>query len=163
MGAAARALVSTGHRAALFAMHAIVVALVSTSCASSAGTLDGRLGNMEGAPVLKITELTLYGVQSVPEEDLRAVIQTTPSPSPWASPRQFDKETLAADLQRIEAFYHSRGYPFARIVSHGVDVDESTQEARVIISIEEGHQCGSGSLDQPPCVPLLPDTSDGGV
>ena len=53
---------------------------------------------------------------------------------PWGEKRYFNREQFEADLKRIVAFYHDRGFPDARVASF--DVKLSADQTSVAITLE---------------------------
>lgn len=85
-----------------------------------------------------IKGLDLKGNKHFSSGDIEEILQTKTRPwyTPWRERPRFDPETFAADLQRVERFYQSKGYYEAR-VSHDLEVDEERQLVTPTIIVEE--------------------------
>src|SRR5262245_23367647 len=74
---------------------------------------------------IEVKSLDFIGVRHVDASQLRGVLVTRPTGwLPWSEKKLFDRRAFDADLKRIVAFYHDRGYREARVVSpdlHGTD------------------------------------------
>jgi outer membrane protein assembly complex protein YaeT len=57
---------------------------------------------------------------------------------PWGEKRYFNREQFEADLKRIVAFYHDRGYPDARVTSFDVNLSEDQSAVDITLNISEG-------------------------
>ncbi|RPJ77700.1 MAG: hypothetical protein EHM13_15645, partial [Acidobacteria bacterium] len=87
----------------------------------------------------EVDSLTLVGVQSVDEGQLRSVLGTQEgSWLPWGRKVYFDRDTFERDLLRIVAFYRDRGFPRARVVSHDIELNERDNEVHLTVRVEEG-------------------------
>jgi outer membrane protein assembly factor BamA len=96
-----------------------------------------HVGLLSGSDQIVVHTLIFDGVQSVDEDQLRAVVHNQPrSWLPWHSGR-FERDAVDADLRRIEAFYRHHGFPDARIVSFHIDFDLRTRSVDLYVAIEE--------------------------
>jgi outer membrane protein assembly complex protein YaeT len=92
----------------------------------------------EDAPV-RVSRLTLHGVEAVPEAELRAALQTKAgSWIPFTTKPPFDTEAFERDLQRLRNFYAERGYPDARVTDVDVLFDEKKEHVRLTVTVREG-------------------------
>src|SRR5688572_18929925 len=81
-------------------------------------TLLGVAGCREGEGGVKVASMTFNGVTAVKASQLKSVLATGASSKlPWGEKRYFSREQFEADLKRIAAFYHDRGYPDGRVAS----------------------------------------------
>ena len=101
-------------------------------------TLLGVAGCKEESGV-KVTRMTFNGVKAVTANQLKSVLATNPSSKlPWAEKRYFSREQFEADLKRIVAFYHDRGYPDARVPSFDVKLSDDQRSVAITLNIVEG-------------------------
>ena len=65
------------------------------------------------------------GVKAVKPWAAKSVLATGASSKlPWGEKHYFSREQFEADLKRIDAFYHDRGYPDARVTSFDVKLSD---------------------------------------
>jgi outer membrane protein assembly complex protein YaeT len=96
-------------------------------------------GCKEDGTGIEVKELSFTGVKAVTASQLRTVLATTQSSKlPWGEKQSFDRRQFDADLKRIEAFYHDRGYPTAHVKSFNVQLSDDQKSVRVKIDIDEG-------------------------
>jgi outer membrane protein insertion porin family/translocation and assembly module TamA len=101
-------------------------------------TLLGVAGCKEEGGV-KVTSMTFNGLKAVQPNQLKSVLATNASSKlPWGEKRYFSREQFEADLKRIVAFYHDRGYPDARVASFDVKLSEDQGSVAITLNIEEG-------------------------
>lgn len=101
-------------------------------------TLLGVAGCKEEGGV-KVTSMTFNGLQAVQPNQLKAILATNASSKlPWGEKRYFSREQFEADLKRIVAFYHDRGYPDARVASFDVKLSEDQRSVDITLNIAEG-------------------------
>jgi outer membrane protein assembly complex protein YaeT len=101
-------------------------------------TLAGVAGCKEEGGV-KVTKMTFNGIQAVNANQLKKVLATNPSSKlPWGEKRYFSREQFEADLKRIVAFYHDRGYPDARVSSFDVKLSDDQKSVAITLNISEG-------------------------
>lgn len=96
-----------------------------------------------GVTSMRIVEVTFEGVENVDERDLADALATRRDRyNPFEPPRMFNRFAVQQDIQRIQAFYHARGYFNARVVDWTVeptpDPDQDQRRARVHFVIDEG-------------------------
>ncbi len=88
---------------------------------------------------VKVTSLEFDGLQAVEAGQLKSVLATGDSSwLPWGEKRYFNREQFEADLKRIAAFYHDRGYPDARVASFDVKLSEDQRSVDITLTISEG-------------------------
>ena len=76
-------------------------------------TLLGAAACKEESGV-RVTSMQFNGVKAVKPSQLKSVLATGASSKlPGGEKRYFSREQFDADLKRIVAFYHDRGYPDA--------------------------------------------------
>ena len=113
--------------------------LLSLLASQDAGTDTTRV---------EVRALRFEGVTEVDEDRLRRVLVTRESPwLPWADRRYFDRQLFAADLKRIVAFYHDRGYPQARIVGQETEASDDGKGVSLLVRIEEGQPLVMASIE----------------
>lgn len=96
-------------------------------------------GCKEEGSGIEVKELSFTGIEAVTSSQLRSVLATTQSSKlPWGEKQRFDRSQFEADLKRIVAFYHDRGYPAARVRSFDVQLSDDQQSVRVRIDVDEG-------------------------
>jgi outer membrane protein assembly complex protein YaeT len=101
-------------------------------------TLAGVAGCKEEGGV-KVTKMTFNGIKAVNANQLKKVLATNPSSKlPWGEKRYFSREQFEADLKRIVAFYHDRGYPDARVSSFDVKLSDDQTSVAITLNISEG-------------------------
>ncbi len=88
---------------------------------------------------VKVSSLSLQGVQVVDEAQLRAALQTKAgSWIPFTKKPAFDTDEFQRDLQRLRSFYTERGYPDARVTDVDVVFDEKKEHVRLTVTVREG-------------------------
>jgi outer membrane protein insertion porin family/translocation and assembly module TamA len=91
------------------------------------------------AGTIEVASLDFEGVRAVDEDRLKAVLGTQVSSRlPWGRAHVFDRAVFEEDLKRIEAFYHDRGYPDARVASFDVSLNDRKDEVRLSVVVSEG-------------------------
>lgn len=97
------------------------------------------LGHCRDSEGPKVSGLAFEGVEALDEKDLRDVLATRSSSMwPWGEEHAFDSELFEADLERVVAFYNSRGFPHARVASFRVDPNPADRSVALTIVVEEG-------------------------
>ena len=88
---------------------------------------------------VKVSSLSLQGVQAVDESQLRAALQTKAgSWIPFSKKPAFDTDEFQRDLQRLRSFYTERGYPDARVTGVDVAFDDKKEHVRLTVTVREG-------------------------
>ena len=88
---------------------------------------------------IKVTSFTFVGVQAVTDGQLRSVLATTPSSKlPWGEKQYFSRDQFEADLKRIVAFYHDRGFPDAKVTSYDAKLNKDQSAVAITVTISEG-------------------------
>src|SRR4029453_16977154 len=101
-------------------------------------TLVGVAGCKEESGV-KVTSMTFNGIKAVKASQLKKVLATNSSSKlPWGEKQYFSREQFEADLKRIVAFYHDRGYPDARVTSFDVKLSDDQKSVGITLNISEG-------------------------
>jgi len=101
-------------------------------------TLAGVAGCKEEGGV-KVTSMTFNGLQAVKPNQLKTVLATNASSKlPWGEKQYFARDQFEADLKRIVAFYHDRGYPDARVTSFDVKLSDDQKSVAITLNISEG-------------------------
>jgi outer membrane protein assembly complex protein YaeT len=101
-------------------------------------TLLGAAGCKEEGGV-RVSSMKFYGLKAVKASQLESVLATGASSKlPWGEKRYFNREQFEADLKRIAAFYHDRGYPDARVSSFDVKLSSDQSSVAITLNIAEG-------------------------
>jgi outer membrane protein assembly complex protein YaeT len=88
---------------------------------------------------VKVSSLSLQGVNAVDEAQLRAALQTKAgSWIPFSKKPAFDTDEFQRDLQRLRSFYTERGYPDARVTDVDVAFDDKKEHVRLTVTVREG-------------------------
>jgi outer membrane protein assembly complex protein YaeT len=88
---------------------------------------------------IKVASLKFEGVKQVNKTALANALKTKQgSRLWWGRKRYFDRRDFDADLKRIEAFYHDRGFPDARVSSVDVQPNQKQDAVAVTVRITEG-------------------------
>lgn len=102
------------------------------------GSLTFLSGCKEEGTV-RVARLKFNGVHAVKVSQLRSVLATVRSSRlPWGTKHYFQRQQFDADLKRIAAFYHDRGYPDAKVTSFDVKLNDKQDAADVTINVDEG-------------------------
>jgi len=102
-------------------------------------TLAAAGGCREDEGGVRVTRLRFTGLNAVSAEQLESVLATGASSRlPWGERRYFRREQFEADMKRIVAFYHDRGYPDARVTSFDVDLSRDQTSVALTVDISEG-------------------------
>lgn len=118
-------------------MDARPLARTAATCVLFATLLTVAACKEEGG--VKVASLTFNGLQAVDAGQLKSVLATNASSKlPWGEKRYFSREQFEADLKRIVAFYHDRGYPDARVTSFDVDLSKDQSSVDITLNISEG-------------------------
>jgi outer membrane protein assembly complex protein YaeT len=101
-------------------------------------TLVGVAGCKEEGGV-KVTSMAFTGIKAVKAGQLKSVLATNASSKlPWGEKHYFSREQFEADLKRIVAFYHDRGFPEARVASFDVKLSDDQRSVAITLNIAEG-------------------------
>lgn len=88
---------------------------------------------------VRVAHLKFTGVKAVKVSQLRSVLATVQSSKiPWGTKHYFQREQFDADLKRIVAFYHDRGFPDAKVASFDVKLNDKQDAVDITIHIDEG-------------------------
>lgn len=88
---------------------------------------------------VRVAHLKFTGVKAVKVSQLRSVLATVQSSRlPWGTRHFFERQQFDADLKRVTAFYHDRGYPDAKVTSFDVALNDKQDAVDVTINIDEG-------------------------
>ena len=88
---------------------------------------------------VKVSSMKFNGVKAVKSSQLKSVLATGASSKlPWGEKRYFSREQFEADLKRIAAFYHDRGYPDARVASFDAKLSDDQSSVAITVTISEG-------------------------
>src|SRR5918995_3742939 len=109
----------------------------ATTCVFLLTLLGAAACKEEGG--VKVTSMKFNGVHAVKPGQLKSVLATGASSKlPWGEKRYFSREQFEADLKRIAAFYHDRGYPDARVSSFDVKLSADQSSVAITLNISEG-------------------------
>lgn len=109
---------------------AIALGLLSALAAASACKEGGGIS---------VHSLAFEGVKQVPESELRLAVSTSATARvPWASKVYFNRQDFDEDLQRIESYYISRGFPDAKVASYKTHYSEDKTAIDLTVRIDEG-------------------------
>ncbi len=93
----------------------------------------------EAARDIRVSSLAFAGNQTFAAPVLKTVIQTRQgSRWPWSRFQPFDQRRLDADVSRLRAFYHDRGFPDVRVRLGEVTVSLDGGSVSMRFVIEEG-------------------------
>ncbi|MEO6011415.1 MAG: BamA/TamA family outer membrane protein [Vicinamibacteraceae bacterium] len=88
---------------------------------------------------VKVSSLSLQGVEAVDEAQLRAALQTKAGGwIPFSKKPAFDTDEFQRDLQRLRNFYTERGYPDARVTDVDVAFDDKKEHVKLTVTVREG-------------------------
>jgi outer membrane protein assembly factor BamA len=101
--------------------------------------LASACAHQEKFPRPWVRHLVLHGVQHVDENDLRRHLVTEATGRMfWSAKRTFDPFFLRLDAQRIEEYYHTRGFFDARVIATDVNPADRKNAVNVEIFVDEG-------------------------
>ncbi|MGB2714648.1 MAG: BamA/TamA family outer membrane protein [Vicinamibacterales bacterium] len=111
--------------------HALLVCMCAATLLSSAGCKqDGGV---------QVKSFKFEGLKGVEAGQLKSVLATGASSRlPWGEKRYFHREQFEADIKRITAFYHDRGYPDARVSSFDAKLSPDQSSVDITIRVTEG-------------------------
>lgn len=93
----------------------------------------------DGSGTVQVSHLGFTGVHAVSVGQLRSMLATVQnSKLPWGAKHYFSRQDFEADLKRIPAFYHDRGYPDAKVRSFDVKLNNAQDAVDITINIDEG-------------------------
>ena len=101
-------------------------------------TACGGAQRAPGTTSMRVQSVTFEGVESFNPIDIAEVLQTRSSLQPNLRRPRLNPYVVATDIQRIETYYHSRGFLQARVVNYSFGEDESNNTARVHFVVDEG-------------------------
>jgi len=102
------------------------------------GSLAFAAGCKEEGTV-RVAHLKFNGVHAVKVSQLKSVLATVQSSRiPWGTKHYFQRQQFDADLKRVAAFYHDRGYPDAKVTSFDVKLNDKQDAVDVTLNIDEG-------------------------
>ena len=88
---------------------------------------------------IKVTSFDIEGAKGLGAGRLKSVLGTRASSwLPWGRKRYFDRAVFEADLRRIEAYYHDRGYPDAKVATFDAKLNDTQDEISISVTVEEG-------------------------
>ena len=95
-----------------------------------------------GMTDIRVGEIRIEGAEAFNEDAIIEALATQENRwTPFAPVATYNRFDVATDIQRIETFYHERGYFDAEVVAHRVDVEPARRErqrATVVFTVEEG-------------------------
>jgi outer membrane protein insertion porin family/translocation and assembly module TamA len=97
------------------------------------------LGGCKEEGTVRVARLRFNGVRAVNVSQLRSVLATVQSSRfPWGAKHYFQRQQFDADLKRIAAFYHDRGFPDAKVTSFDVKLNDAQDAVDITLNIDEG-------------------------
>jgi outer membrane protein insertion porin family len=94
---------------------------------------------LEPGSDIEVKSLKFTGHKAVSDGQLRGVLATSVSSRlAWGDKQYFDRRQFEADLKRVVAFYHDRGYPDAKIKSFDTKLSPDQKSISIRIDVEEG-------------------------
>ena len=88
---------------------------------------------------IKVSSIAFEGNQTFPTATLKTVIQTRQASKwPWSRFQAFDQRRLDADVSRLRAFYHDRGFPDVQVRLGEFTVSSDGDSISLRFVIEEG-------------------------
>lgn len=136
----------------------LVRALFLCMCAA---TLIVAAGCKEEGGV-RVKSFKFEGLKGVEAGQLKSVLATgAGSKLPWGEKRYFNREQFEADIKRIAAFYHDRGYPDARVSSFDVQLSPDQTSVDITIRISEGEPVRVEGIEFVGFDPLRPRAREG--
>ncbi len=94
---------------------------------------------MPGRTALGVASVQFEGVGSVDETELAELLATQEDVyNPFTPPSRYSPYDVATDVQRIEAFYHARGYFDAKVLDYAVAERKEEAAVDVRFTVEEG-------------------------
>jgi outer membrane protein insertion porin family len=128
----------------------------ATTCVCLLTLLGAAACNEETG--VRVTSMQFNGVKAVKPSQLKSVLSTGASSKlPWGEKRYFNREQFDADLKRIVAFYHDRGFPEARISSFDVKLSSDQSSVAIALDISEGQPVIAERVDLQGFEPLPAD------
>ena len=121
-------------RARLLRLVLLLALLLVTGCRPSPIERPGQTP-------YRVRDVRFEGNDGLDSEAIRAVLATRVNRySPFEPVRYLNTFDLAADIDRIEVFYHQSGYFDARVVDHRVDMRDRERRPRAVVTfvIDEG-------------------------
>lgn len=106
-----------------------------------------RLDVEEGEPA-SVEPIRFIGNRDFDTDRLRDQFQMGPKPW-WAflsNRDKYSRERLAADLERLSAFYRDRGYADFQVESTQVTISPDRQRIHVTVNVDEGVQYSVGDI-----------------
>jgi outer membrane protein insertion porin family len=93
-------------------------------------------------PEVSIGSIDFIGNNAFEDSDLRGAMEDVKEKSWWQIWRssKFDRSKLKKDEERVENFYHSRGYIDANVVGDSIQINPQSGKADVQITVSEGKQ-----------------------
>jgi outer membrane protein assembly complex protein YaeT len=103
------------------------------------GVLSLAAGCKEEGSGIQVKDLKFVGMKAIEPGQLKSVLATSESAKlPWGEKQYFDRRQFEADLRRIVAFYHDRGFPDARIKSYDAKLSDDQKSVQLVVEIDEG-------------------------
>ncbi len=94
---------------------------------------------LEQGSGIQVKSLKFTGNKAVSDGQLKGVLATAVSSRlPWGDKQYFDRRQFEADLKRIVAFYHDRGFPEAKIRSFDAKLSSDQKSINIRVDVEEG-------------------------
>ena len=122
-----------------------------TRVTSSIEELDNNRVNVkidiEEGVVAKISHVSIVGNKAFDEETLLDLLDSgVGSLNPFSNADEYSRAKLAADTERLRAWYLDRGYLRFDIVSTQVTISPDKQDINITINVDEGTQYRVGKV-----------------
>ena len=103
----------------------------------------------------KIRSITFVGNNAYSDGRLRDVLSTKKSNilSFLSRSDVYDEQRLRADEEALRRFYYNRGYADFQVVSAQADLDSSTNEYNIVITVDEGDRYTFGDISVDSTIP----------
>lgn len=125
---------ATGSR--LVALIGVCLIVLLTACAAGPPDRPGTSAHV-------VRSVTIEGVTAFDINDILDALETTENSfNPFSRTQWLNRFAVSSDIERIETFYHLRGFFDAKVVSHSVELEEGGRRgsARVTFVVEEGER-----------------------
>jgi outer membrane protein insertion porin family len=111
--------------------------------------------DVEEGAVAKISHVSIVGNNAFDDETLLDLLNSgVPGLNPFSSRDEYSRAKLAADTEKLRAWYLDRGYLRFDIVSTQVTISPDKQDINITINVDEGKQYSVGDVS------FSGDTSD---
>ena len=89
--------------------------------------------------VTKIKDINILGAKAFPLKDIKAQLQLKPTDwVPFQKSDRYSKQSLGADLEKLQSYYQDRGYLKFNVASVQVALSPEKKDIFLTINVEEG-------------------------